>query len=193
MCWGKTKPSGAKRCQVEPSGANSSPIIEKFYCELFKVVFHKVKVTLWNQFRGLQIFRLFSCQISCTGPKTQAGYSLFAQILGFFLVQLPSIPTHLPTTYLEGTAHITAKKRLVLLLQRPTLKTCGFWDSWSEWWGNMNWPTIWQFFDNFNHFWQFWHFWLFTTVNNSDSKKATTAKNYLFLIIYYQLFCESKG
>ena len=29
--------------------------------------------------------------------------------------------------------------------QRAILETCDFWDSWSEWWGNMTWPTIWQF------------------------------------------------
>ena len=51
-------------------------------------------------------------------------------------------------------------------------------DIWSEWWGNMTWPTFWQFFwhfstistifnnfDNFRQFWQFlsfdnvWQFW----------------------------------
>ena len=29
---------------------------------------------------------------------------------------------------------------------RVTLETCDLWDIWSEWWGNMTWPTFWQFF-----------------------------------------------
>ena len=46
--------------------------------DIFPVHFiQKVKVTPLNQFRELQIFRLFSCQISCTGT---AGTGI--QILG---------------------------------------------------------------------------------------------------------------
>ena len=67
---------------------------------------------------------------------------------------------------------------------RVTLENCDLWDIWSEWWGNMTWPTFWQFsriltiltifdnfdncglvwtifesfniFDNLDNFWQFW-------------------------------------
>ena len=56
---------------------------------LFLYIFiWKVKVTLWNKFRELQIFRLFSCQISGTGSagtgiwNTGTGYPVPAQILG---------------------------------------------------------------------------------------------------------------
>ena len=46
---------------------------------------------------------------------------------------------------------------------RVTLETCDLWDLRSEWWGNMTWPTFWQFvlqiltlidilFDNFQQF-----------------------------------------
>ena len=78
-------------------------------------------------------------------------------------------------------------------LQRATLETCDLWDILSEWWGNMTWPTFWQFwqfltfFDNFQQFptildnfwqflivwtifesfyifWEFWQFWSFSTM-----------------------------
>ena len=29
-------------------------------------------------------------------------------------------------------------------IQRATPETCDLWDTWSEWWGNMTWPTFWQ-------------------------------------------------
>ena len=38
---------------------------------------------------------------------------------------------------------------------RVTLETCDLWDIWSEWWGNMTWPSLWQFF------WQYWQVWTF--------------------------------
>ena len=43
----------------------------------------------------------------------------------------------------------------VLLLLTLTLETCDLWDIWSEWWGNMTWPTFLQFFK---------HFWIFSKI-----------------------------
>ena len=31
-------------------------------------------------------------------------------------------------------------------------ETCDLWDIWSEWWGNMTWPTFWQFLQFFTSF-----------------------------------------
>ena len=44
-----------------------------------------------------------------------------------------------------------------------TLETCDFWDIWSEWWGNMTWPTNQNFYniDNFDNFDCFYHYFFF--------------------------------
>ena len=94
----------------------------------------------------------------------------------------PDQKTYLPI-YLEGTAQITARNcqeppdnrqepgTFIFDKQRATLKakkTCDFWDRWSKWWGNMTWPTIWQYLtmliivDNFYSCWyNYDNYWTF--------------------------------
>ena len=49
-------------------------------------------------------------------------------------------------------------RTLLIDIQKETLQTCDLWDIWSEWWGNMTWPTFWQHltiwttFDSFNFY-----------------------------------------
>ena len=104
--------------------------------------------------------------------------------------------TYLPI-YLEGTAQITARNcqeppdnrqepgTFIFDKQRATLKakkTCDFWDRWSKWWGNMTWPTIWQYLtmliivDNFYSCWynydNYWNFLkIFTTKSQQHEQR----------------------
>ena len=47
---------------------------------------------------------------------------------------------------------------------RVTLETCDLWDIWSEWWGNMTWPSFWQFFTILTIFDIFWQFSTISTI-----------------------------
>ena len=114
---------------------------------------------------------------TCFWPNiksTSSSMHLFAQLL--FLNFVTGSHAKLQSTYISLARHrgdlVTHQWSVITYhwvsewatffyfgTQRATLETC---DLWSEWWGDMTWPTFWQFltiltiFDNFVNFWQFW-------------------------------------
>ena len=101
--------------------------------------------------------------------QAQRGMLLMTQkatTMAFLAVQNSSIGdlvTH------SLTHSLTESLRTLLVdIQRATQEACDLWDTWSEWWENMTWPTFWQFLTNvalltifltlFYNFQQFWHF-----------------------------------
>ena len=56
-------------------------------------------------------------------------------------------------------------------LQRAILETCNLWDIWSEWWGNMTWPTKRQQRRQTQWQWQKFRVWPLIHCYESDSSR----------------------
>ena len=89
--------------------------------------------------------QLWDSQASTKDLSAQSREEFIFEVWSPFVFSCPQQLNRWPCHWL------TESLRVLLLLTLQSDPT----DIWSEWWGNMTWPTCWQFFDNFDNCWHF--------------------------------------